>query len=425
MAKKKIAIVVQRYGLEVNGGAELHARMVAEKLAAMYDVTVLTSRALDYITWKPHYPAGETTVNGIRVIRFHNTERVEGDPQRYLDRKFRGRHIPQKIYRWIGKPDWWIKLVPSAAITDKDGEKWLTLQGPGMPTLAEYIDAHRNTFDAFIFFSAIYYPAAMGILTVPHKSIVVPTMHDERPAYYPIYQKVMQSAKWLMFNTMAEQRFCEQMFPIENNNKRIVAVGIDPVDNTIDSSVPARFGINDEYLIYIGRIDTAKGCDIMIRYFTQYVHETNTSLKLVLVGKRVMDVQDHPSVIFTGFVSDEQKEQLLKQAQALVIPSIYESLSLVLLESFACHVPVVANGGAEVLKDHIDISKGGWYFNSYDDFKEIVHQIITDKEGNNIKGTAGYEYVMANYTWDAVLHQFEEAIEDVSKSENLQHIKKL
>ena len=67
----KLAVVVQRYGNEVNGGAELEARMVTQHIAPAFEqVEVITTTARDYITWQPHYPPGTDDVNGIAVRRF-------------------------------------------------------------------------------------------------------------------------------------------------------------------------------------------------------------------------------------------------------------------------------------------------------------------------------------------------------------------
>ena len=65
----KLVIVVQRYGAEINGGAELHARYIAERLSAHADVRVLTTCARDYLTWRNEWPPGEDRVNGIPVER--------------------------------------------------------------------------------------------------------------------------------------------------------------------------------------------------------------------------------------------------------------------------------------------------------------------------------------------------------------------
>ena len=54
----KLAVVVQRYGAEINGGAELHARYIAEHLARHHDVEVLTTCARDYVTWANELPSG-------------------------------------------------------------------------------------------------------------------------------------------------------------------------------------------------------------------------------------------------------------------------------------------------------------------------------------------------------------------------------
>ena len=66
----RIAFVVQRYGLEVNGGAELLTRLIAEHLSDVCDIEVITTCAIDYITWKDDYTQGEDNINGIKVYRF-------------------------------------------------------------------------------------------------------------------------------------------------------------------------------------------------------------------------------------------------------------------------------------------------------------------------------------------------------------------
>lgn len=66
----KIAIIVQRYGIEVNGGAEYHARILAEELNKKHQVTVLTTKALDYISWDNYYVDATEIINGVTVKRF-------------------------------------------------------------------------------------------------------------------------------------------------------------------------------------------------------------------------------------------------------------------------------------------------------------------------------------------------------------------
>jgi glycosyltransferase involved in cell wall biosynthesis len=412
--KKDIAIIVQRYGAEVNGGAEVHARMIAEKLASRYNVTVLTSCALDYDSWKPVLSPGDSDEGGVRVKRFNNHARAPRRVQGALNRKLGGRTWDRKIFRLLNQPTWWNRFFPPADITDQDNIRWLQAQGPCMPELLSYLKENREKYTAFIFFTALYYPTALGIAEVAGKSILIPTVHDERESYFAVYQQVMASAEWLFFNTIVEQTFSEKLFPIADSKKQIVAVGIDLDDTSRDAAVPAKFDINKPYLIYVGRVDKAKGCDVLLDYFMRFAAGHPSSLQLVLVGKSSMEKSDHPAVFFTGFVSDYEKVQLIKQAEALVVPSLHESLSLVLLESFACKVPVIANLKTDVLKDHIDKSQGGWLYESYGDFEKILMKVMRDQTGNKRKGDAGYQYVVDNYSWDSVMKKFDIAIEDIS-----------
>ena len=66
----RLACVVHRYGPDITGGSEAHCRSIAERLASRHDVTVLTTCASSYVTWRNAYPPGESTVNDVRTLRF-------------------------------------------------------------------------------------------------------------------------------------------------------------------------------------------------------------------------------------------------------------------------------------------------------------------------------------------------------------------
>src|ERR1043165_281637 len=98
----KLAIVVQRYGADINGGAELHARYLAEHLARHAEVRVLTTCARDYVTWRNDFPAGEERVNGIPVERFPvSREREELDFGRRSTHVFTRPHSLADELRWL------------------------------------------------------------------------------------------------------------------------------------------------------------------------------------------------------------------------------------------------------------------------------------------------------------------------------------
>ena len=69
MTKEKIAFIVVRYGKDINGGAEYHCRMLAERLVNDYDVEVLTTCVKNYVTGDNEYPEGEEILNGVDSIQ--------------------------------------------------------------------------------------------------------------------------------------------------------------------------------------------------------------------------------------------------------------------------------------------------------------------------------------------------------------------
>ena len=423
IAKKKIGLIVQRYGRQVNGGAEVLARMVAEKLALKYDITVLTSRALDYHFWEPELPEGESEENGVKIIRFDHKPKEAAKKVHGLNRQYRGRLLYQKFYRFIGKPAWYLKIFPTAEVKEQDGLLWVENQGPATYNLIKYLEENQKEYDAFIFVTYLYYPTVAGLLVVPDKSIFIPTMHDEQPAYFPIFKKIMRAPRSLMFLTASEQKFSNELFDIADVRQDVMSIGIENVDDKKNVELVKKFNIKGKYIVYVGRIDAAKGCKELLKYFTNFNLENDASITLVLAGKNMIDAAVNKNIIYAGFVSDDEKEQLMKHAEALIIPSKYESLSLVVLESFACKVPVIVNGQCEVLKDHIRDSNGGWTYTNEHQFNIVLKSVIKGSE-NVQKGLNGYEYITNNYSWQKAMTVFDNAIDFViNTNKNEQAVK--
>ena len=135
----KVAVVVQRYGPSVNGGAELHARYIAQRLARHGEVEVLTTCATDYVTWRNELPPGVEQVDGVSVRRFR--VKHERDPRvfgRRQERVFEQRHS-------IG-----------------DELDWLDAEGPTSPALVDHIAKHAGEYAFCLFFSYRYYHAFYG-----------------------------------------------------------------------------------------------------------------------------------------------------------------------------------------------------------------------------------------------------------------------
>src|SRR6266571_6664288 len=129
----KVAFVVQRYGLEVNGGAELLCRQVAERMAKYWDVEILTTCAIDYMTWQNEYPPGPTSMHDVSVQRFP------------VD-------VPRDVAAFNR-----LSASVLAGGAGRDAElRWMNAQGPASSALLDYLRRHNQRYDFFIFFTYLY-----------------------------------------------------------------------------------------------------------------------------------------------------------------------------------------------------------------------------------------------------------------------------
>ncbi len=375
----KVAFVVQRYGLEINGGAELHCRWIAEHMKKYWEVEVLTTKALDYITWKNHYSQDEEVINGIKVRRFpvtrpRNPERF-GRIQNYI---FQNEH------------------------TIEDELRWLDEEGPRVPSLIRYIKENEARYDYFIFFSYRYYHSYWGIKAVPHKSLLVPTAEHDPVVYLRIFRDWFRLPRAFIYNSFEERKMIQAVSANEDVPGDVVGVGVEVPAVYSKESRPPGLNPEDPYIIYIGRIDENKGCRELFDFFIRFKTATGSPLRLVLVGSTVLKIPSHPAITYLGFVSEEEKFSWLAQSLLLIMPSFYESLSMVTLEAWALEKPVLVNGRCEVLKGQCLRANGGLYYENYDEFRETLSLLAKDSKLREVLGKNGRAYFQKNYTWEVI-----------------------
>ena len=414
---KRIAIVAQRYGLEVNGGAEYHARILAEKLSYKYQVDVLTTTALDYHTWENYYDTGEEIINGIKLYRFPTIKQT-GKKYRAARRAIFKQKKYFRLLRKIRLFDFFDKHFHITELNSREIENWLITQGPYCPELIKYIKSNLTAYDTFLFFTYLYYPTVIGLPLAANKSIFIPTAHDEEPLYTQPYKQIFSVPKFIMYNTESEKRLIENIFKNYTINCDIAAVGIERYTGEV-ATLPDCLSVK-QYFLYIGRIDEGKGCGELLEYYVKFLLDNPKykEYKLVLVGKNDMaESYVHPSIIYTGFVPESLKYGLLRSARAMIMPSFYESLSLVTLEAMDEGIPVIVNEKCEVLYDHIRKSGSGSSYNSFDTFTlALIGYIRKSEEEIREEGINAQRYIAEHYTWESVLDKFDKAIDFVIQS---------
>lgn len=410
----KIAIVVQRYGKEINGGAEVHARMLAERLKGRYEVDVLTSCALNFPLWDNHYPAGEEVMGGIRVLRFTHEG---GDPKtpRWLGRYLRGNwkyyHTGYTLSNFLTLS---LRRFRYRRRKDHDRifERWIENDGPVCKGMISYIDQEKDRYKAFIFLNYPFYPTFFGLQKASGKSILIPLAHDEPMLYLSGFGKMFSLPGCIMYNTESEKRLVEFAHPVTRTIRSDIAgVGLDlPVlDENTESPV------SSPYFVYIGRIDIGKGCPELMNYFSQMNKSRQSNIKLIMIGKNHMDnLVEHENIIFTGFIDEAEKLSYLQHCEALIIPSRYESLSMVTLEAMSAGKPVLANGHCEVLRRHMEQSRAGFVYYDGKDFAGQINKLLNLSDcDRQIIAQNGRSYVEINYQWESILKKFDAAIDYV------------
>ncbi len=381
----RIAIVVPRYGSQVLGGAESQARGFAEAAVQRgWEVEVWTTCARSHYTWENVYPEGICWENGVRVRRF---------PVAWRNRE-----------RWIELE---VKLAHQGFLPPAEAYSWLD-SGPHSLALYAHIARHADDFDVIIAL-----PYAMPLVhyaawSAPDRTILFPCLHDEPYAYLEPVRLLLESVWGVMFYSPEEGELAAWRLRILPSKQAVLGAGVS-FNSISQTSAQVLSEMTSPFLLYMGRLEEGKNVPLLYEY-TQRYFEERKRVRLVVIGDGPIVPPNHRVFSYLGFVSEEEKAALCRQALALCQPSLRESFSLTIMESWLAGRPVLIHEDCAVTRGHVQRSKGGLWFGTYEEFAMALDWLVENPDLAARMGENGRRYVLANFTWEAVLNRLENLI---------------
>ena len=413
MSKENIAFVVVRYGLNINGGAEYHCRMLAERLTNDYNVEVLTTCVDNYRTGENLEFKENEIINKVIVRRF-KTNPTHPELENFYKKKAKPAY---KLRRFLYKCHFLAiasYFFPIWHFKEKEELEALGSQVFHSPALFNFIKENKDNYKAIIPITIDYSHVYYTTLYAPEKTIVIPTMHYHKTAFRSTLTQVFTKAAYIAFNTTAEQKLARKIFGMHMAPHSIVSVGIELSAPSDWAVTQEKYNLPDEYMLYVGRVDQGK-LNNVYTYFLNYKKVyPNSDLKFVLVGKQYSDPFNHPDIIYTNFVEEQEKISIIQHAKIVINPSLYESLSLILLEAMALKKAMLVNGNCNVLKEHCHKSNNAaLYYTNEKSFIDKLHMLDSSTNLRLEMGEKGYSYVNSNYDWNIIMNKLKHVIENI------------
>jgi glycosyltransferase involved in cell wall biosynthesis len=380
----RLAFVIPWYG-DIPGGAENECKRTVENLSHRgVNVEVLTTCVKEFLSdWNTdYYKEGIYVVNGVVVRRF----------------KVRKRNT--NLFDRIN-----YKLMHNQRITQAE-EQLFIHEMINSDNLYTYITDHGHEYDYFIFIPYMFGTTYYGANIHPEKSFLIPCLHDESYVYMSIYKEMFENVAGIIFLSEPEKKLANKLFNL--NIKQVVLGGIDTDIAFNSKRFREKYSITNEFMLYAGRRELGKNVPLLIDYFCRYKENNDSGLKLILIGSGAVNIPGKykTEIIDLGFIPKQDKYDAYGAATILCQPSVNESFSIVIMESWLCGTPVLVHADCAVTKDHCIQSNGGLYFSNYEEFEECINFYLDNPELSNKMAENGRIYVKDNYNWDKIVDRY-------------------
>ena len=385
---KKIAFVVPWYGDKIPGGAETELRGLIKDLQKnRIELEVLTTCVEKFVSdWnKNYYKPGDYVEDRIKIKRFKVRKR---DTKKFDEINF--------------------KLMNNQKITIEEEQK-LFEEMVRIVDLENYIEKNMDDYSLFCFIPYMFGTTYYGVKKSKKKAVIIPCLHDESYAYMETIKEIFNISSASIFHAKPEQELAKRLYSMKNVKTPVLGEGLDfNIPDKLEG-FKEKYNLKNPYILYAGRKDEGKNVHLLLKYFSIF-KEKNAfiDLDLVLIGGGEIQIPKNikENVHDLGFVSIDDKYRAYANSLTLIQPSINESFSIVIMESWAVGTPVIVNDKCEVTKNFAIESNGGLYFNNYFEFEEILKFYINNPNIANKMGQNGKEYVFKNFDREIVTKKY-------------------
>jgi glycosyltransferase involved in cell wall biosynthesis len=396
-----ITIVSPWYGPATTGGAETQARSLARALHALgVDVRVWASTARD--SFHPddtdHYPPGTSELDNIPLWRFKPAV-----PDQHGIPHFFRKH-PDLLPPLDGFAPHELQLLGSLLSSDE---------------LYAAVLAERDC-TRFVFIPYPFPTTFWGALLAPERSFLLPCLHDEPYARYATYRYLFRQVRGMLANSHPEADLARRLYGLADEQVHVPGEGIDLSPRGDGAAFRRQYELPDKLplLLYVGRRDERKNIALLLAYIGEYWARRGCSLRLLLAGRDPLHIPssldaccspDAP-LLDLGFISEQDKHNACAAADLFVLPSLYESFSIVLMEAWLQGTPALVHRDCAVTADHARRSGGGLAFGDFGSFAAALDVLLGDAKLRQTLGARGREYVLATCDWAEVARRTAAAV---------------
>ena len=173
--------------------------------------------------------------------------------------------------------------------------------------------------------------------------------------FHTFIRAAIRFADKLIFVSYSAQKDCADLFHLRKQVSTVIHLGkADTFTPSLGSSdhVRHKYNLPPIFLLYIGTIEPRKNLVRLVSAFAS-ISDLHKDCVLVIAGmkgwmyedlfRKVRELNIASRVIFTGFISEEDKLDLIRAATVFVYPSLYEGFGIPVLEAMACGIPTITS----------------------------------------------------------------------------------